>query len=111
MEEVNYLTSETLWDKLAQLDKVPSRLLLLGGGAIGCELAQAFTRLGSEVTLIERAERLLPLEDHEVSAAVTQALESEGVRLLTAHEATAFAGNHSGQGEWSPCETLKVKYR
>ncbi|WP_226645450.1 dihydrolipoyl dehydrogenase family protein [Microbulbifer variabilis] len=98
LEAVNYLTSETLWDRFAQLDKVPSQLLLLGGGAIGCELAQAFTRLGSKVTLIERAERLLPLEDHEVSAAVTQALESEGVRLLTAHEATAFAGNQSGQG-------------
>ncbi|WP_299587225.1 FAD-dependent oxidoreductase [uncultured Microbulbifer sp.] len=98
LDTVNYLTSETLWDRFAQLDKAPSQLLLLGGGAIGCELAQAFARLGSTVTLIERAERLLPLEDHEVSAAVSRALESEGVQLLTGHEAISFDGNKDGLG-------------
>ncbi|WP_444937545.1 dihydrolipoyl dehydrogenase family protein [Microbulbifer sp. JMSA002] len=97
LDTVNYLTSETLWDRFAQLDKVPQRLVLLGGGAIGCELAQAFTRLGSRVTLIERDERLLPQEDHEVSEAVAKALKSEGVCLLTGHEAVSFSGNKGRQ--------------
>ncbi|WKD51295.1 dihydrolipoyl dehydrogenase family protein [Microbulbifer spongiae] len=92
LENVHYLTSETLWDRCAKLDQVPRRLLLLGGGSIGCELAQAFVRLGSDVTLVEKESRLLPREDQEVSEALSRALESEGVNLLTGHEALAFIG-------------------
>jgi pyruvate/2-oxoglutarate dehydrogenase complex dihydrolipoamide dehydrogenase (E3) component len=66
---------------------VPRRLVVLGGGPIGCELAQAFARLGSQVTQVEMGPRLLPREDEEVSALTRAALEADGVTVLTAHEA------------------------
>lgn len=78
------LTNETLWD----LDELPARLLVLGGGAIGCEMAQAFARLGSEVTLVHRGDRLLPKEDRDASALILDALRADGVdvRLRTTLE-------------------------
>jgi pyruvate/2-oxoglutarate dehydrogenase complex dihydrolipoamide dehydrogenase (E3) component len=87
IEEVGYVTSDTLWDAFAQLDAVPQRLLVLGGGPIGCELAQAFARLGSQVTQLEMAPRLLLREDDEVSELARAALQADGVRVLTAHKA------------------------
>ncbi len=83
IDEVGVLTSDTLW----QLRTLPGRLVVLGGGPIGCELAQAFARLGSQVTLLERLPRLLAREDQDVSAFVRSALEADGVRVLTGHEA------------------------
>ncbi|WP_306308031.1 FAD-dependent oxidoreductase [Ralstonia sp. SET104] len=77
--EAGFLTSETLWS----LTEQPARLVVLGGGPIGCELAQAFARLGSRVTQIQRAPQLLVREDGEVSHAVRTALERDGVRVLT----------------------------
>ena len=74
-----YLTSDTLW----QLREQPQHLLVMGGGPIGCELAQAFRRLGCEVTLIEFLERLLPRDDADVSEAVQAAFERDGIRVLT----------------------------
>ncbi len=73
------LTSETLWD----LDELPRRLAVLGGGPIGCELGQAFARLGSEVTVIETAERLLPGEDPRAGELLEARLAAEGVAVLT----------------------------
>ena len=87
LAEAGYVTSDTLWDTFAQLDAVPRRLVVLGGGPIGCELAQAFARLGSQVTQVEMGPRLLPREDEEVSALTRAALEADGVTVLTAHEA------------------------
>jgi pyruvate/2-oxoglutarate dehydrogenase complex dihydrolipoamide dehydrogenase (E3) component/uncharacterized membrane protein YdjX (TVP38/TMEM64 family) len=87
LEEVGYVTSDTLWDAFAQLDAVPQRLLVLGGGPIGCELAQAFARLGSQVTQLEMAPRLLLREDEEVSTLASAALQADGVRVLTGHKA------------------------
>jgi pyruvate/2-oxoglutarate dehydrogenase complex dihydrolipoamide dehydrogenase (E3) component/uncharacterized membrane protein YdjX (TVP38/TMEM64 family) len=87
LEDVGYLTSDTLWDKFAQLDALPQRLLVLGGGPIGCELAQAFARLGAQVTLLEMAPRLLLREDEEVSELASAALQADGVRVLTGHKA------------------------
>jgi len=83
LQAAGYLTSDTLWD----LRELPRRLLILGGGPIGCELAQAFARLGSAVTMVQSHERLLTREDDEVSALVHQRLEADGVRVLTAHQA------------------------
>ncbi|TJZ91620.1 pyridine nucleotide-disulfide oxidoreductase [Paracoccus gahaiensis] len=83
LDLVDPLTSETLWDRLRDRDQAPRRLVVLGGGAIGCELAQAFARLGSRVTQIEIAPRLLAREDPEVSAQLQDALQAEGVRVLT----------------------------
>jgi dihydrolipoamide dehydrogenase len=77
------LTSDTVWG----LTVLPPRLLVLGGGPIGCELAQAFARLGSKVTLVELAPRILAREDGDVAELVAQALRNDGVALLCGHEA------------------------
>ncbi len=87
LDGIDYLTSDNLWE----LDELPARLAILGGGPIGCEIAQAFNRLGSEVTLIEIAPRILIREDPDVSQAVTASLEHEGVRVLTGTRAESFA--------------------
>lgn len=87
IEAVGYLTSDTLWDTFAKLDSPPKRLLVLGGGPIGCELAQCMARLGSAVTLIEVAERLMIREDEEVSTLASQSLIRDGVCLLTGYRA------------------------
>jgi pyruvate/2-oxoglutarate dehydrogenase complex dihydrolipoamide dehydrogenase (E3) component/uncharacterized membrane protein YdjX (TVP38/TMEM64 family) len=83
LDEVGCLTSDTLWGQR----ELPARLVVLGGGPIGCELAQAFARLGSQVTQIEMLPRLMVREDEEVSAHVRQALEADGVAVLTGHKA------------------------
>ncbi|HEY0856851.1 MAG TPA: FAD-dependent oxidoreductase [Albitalea sp.] len=83
LADVGYLTSDTLWD----LREQPRRLVVLGGGPIGCELAQAFARLGTDVTQIEMLPRLMTREDEEVSAFARQALERDGVTVLVGHQA------------------------
>ncbi len=81
LAQVAYLTSETIWG----LESVPARLAVLGGGAVGCELAQAFARLGSQVTIIEAAARLLPAASQVISGV----LRAEGIGV---HAGTAVAG-------------------
>ncbi|MES2295489.1 MAG: FAD-dependent oxidoreductase [Pseudomonadota bacterium] len=87
LEEVGYLTSDTLWEQFAKLDAAPARLLVLGGGPIGCELTQAFARLGSMVTQVEMAPRLMLREDVEVSELARAALARDGVKVLLGHRA------------------------
>lgn len=87
LDEVGYVTSDTLWDSFAQLDETPKRLVVLGGGPIGCELAQAFARLGSQVTQVEMAPRIMIREDEEVSVLAKASLEADGVAVLTGHKA------------------------
>jgi pyruvate/2-oxoglutarate dehydrogenase complex dihydrolipoamide dehydrogenase (E3) component len=87
IDDVGYVTSDTLWDELAKLDEAPKRLVVLGGGPIGCELAQSFARLGSQVTQVEMAERIMIREDEEVSALAKQSLQANGVAVLTGHKA------------------------
>ncbi|MEA3643732.1 MAG: FAD-dependent oxidoreductase, partial [Lamprobacter sp.] len=87
LDTVDWVSSDTLWERFAELDAPPPRLLVLGGGPIGSELAQAFARLGSQVTQIERGDRLLSKEDPEVSALARASLEADGVRVLTGHTA------------------------
>ncbi len=77
LADVEPLTSDTLWD----LTELPRRLVVLGGGAIGSELGQAFSRLGSQVTIVEMADRLLPREEPEASARMTTAFEAEGISV------------------------------
>jgi len=79
LHELPPITSETLF----QLERLPASMVILGGGAIGCEMAQAFTWLGTRVTLIEAADRLLPREEPDASAVVAAALSSDGVNVLT----------------------------
>ena len=87
IEDSGYVTSDTLWERFAELDEVPQRMVVLGGGPIGCELAQAFARLGSQVVQVQQGPRLLPRDDGEVSAQVRAALEADGVEVLTGREA------------------------
>lgn len=87
LDSVGYVTSDTMWDAYAQLNEIPRRIVVLGGGPIGCELAQSFQRLGSEVTQIEMAPRIMLREDPEVSALAQHSLEADGVRVLVGHKA------------------------
>ncbi len=87
LDQVGYLTSDTMWAAFADRDAAPKRLVVLGGGPIGSELAQSFARLGSAVTQIEMAPRILIREDEEVSDLARAALEADGVVVLTGHKA------------------------
>jgi pyruvate/2-oxoglutarate dehydrogenase complex dihydrolipoamide dehydrogenase (E3) component/uncharacterized membrane protein YdjX (TVP38/TMEM64 family) len=86
LEQVGYLTSDTLW----ALRELPPRLVVLGGGPIGSELAQAFARLGSKVTQVEMLPRILAREDLDVSRIITERFEREGIRVLAGHTARQF---------------------
>ncbi|HZO00403.1 MAG TPA: FAD-dependent oxidoreductase [Burkholderiales bacterium] len=90
IDAVECLTSETIWG----LRKLPPRLLVLGGGPIGSELAQAFARLGSKVTQVEMLPRILPREDPEFSDMVAQRMRADGVEVRTGHKATRFIGKN-----------------
>ena len=92
LEKVDYLTSDTVWE----LQELPRRLLVLGAGPIGCELAQAFAALGSEVTLVTHAERIMPREDPEVSASVEEVLKAEGLQVITGGEPQSFSADGEG---------------
>ena len=87
IEEVGYVTSDTLWEMRA----LPPRLLVLGGGPIGCELAQCFARFGSKVTQVEMLPRLMIREDPEISAMVMDRFRVEGIDVLVNHKAQRFA--------------------
>lgn len=79
LAEADPLTSDSVW----QLTELPRSMVVLGGGPVGCELGQAFARLGTEVTLVEAAGRLLPREEPAAGAALTEALRGEGVEVCT----------------------------
>ena len=83
LNQVSYLTSDNLWE----LRTLPDRLVVLGGGPIGCELAQCFARFGSKVTLVEMAPRLLPREDVDAADEVTRRFTDERIRIATSHKA------------------------
>lgn len=87
LNEVGYVTSDTLWETFVELDTPPKRLVVLGGGPIGCELAQSFARLGSHVIQIEMADRIMLREDQEVSELAHKELTQSGVQILTGHKA------------------------
>jgi len=93
LSESGYLTSDTLWS----LDRQPGELLILGGGPIGCELSQAFSRLGTAVTQVEMADRLLLREDHEVSDFVAERLRRDGVALKLSHQALRVENSDKGR--------------
>jgi pyruvate/2-oxoglutarate dehydrogenase complex dihydrolipoamide dehydrogenase (E3) component len=84
LERVGYLTNETLFS----LTELPGRLLVIGAGPVGCEMAQAFARLGARVTVLNRTTRILPREDEDAARIVERAMEGHGVRFL--HQATVI---------------------
>ncbi len=92
IEDTGYLTSDTLWDTMAKRKAAPKTLTILGGGPIGCELAQSFQRLGSQVTLVEMADRLLGKEDADAAQIIKASLEEDGVNVLVGHQALRAEG-------------------
>lgn len=92
LADVGCLTNETVFALRAR----PARLTVLGGGAIGCELAQAFARLGSAVTLVEGTPRLLPRDDADAAAAVARALARDGVDVLTSAQVVRASRSATG---------------
>ncbi len=113
LSEVGYLTSDTIWN----LRELPKRLVVLGGGPIGCELAQTFARLGSQVTQVEMAPRLLMREDPEVSELVKQGFIADGVNVAVNHAAKRFfsengekilIAEHAGQEVRIPFDQVLV---
>ncbi len=113
LEAVGYLTSDNVWE----LRELPQRLVVLGGGPIGCELTQAFARLGARVTQVEMAPRIMLREDPEVSELVTQRFHAEGVAVLVDHRAKEFIidsgekvliAEHRGQDVRIPFDAVLV---
>ncbi|MDA6066602.1 FAD-dependent oxidoreductase [Idiomarina abyssalis] len=92
LDKVDYLTSDTLWE----LEELPKRLLVLGGGPIGCELSQAFQRLGSQVTQVEMADRLMGPEDDDTASLLSERLSAEGIDIKLNHKALRFE-QHDGE--------------
>jgi pyruvate/2-oxoglutarate dehydrogenase complex dihydrolipoamide dehydrogenase (E3) component len=98
IEQSDYLTSDTVWG----LRQQPKRLLVLGGGPIGCELAQAFARLGSQVTQVQRGPRLLKREDPDIAELVRQRFAAEGIDVRVDHHAKEF--RREADRKWLVCE-------
>lgn len=92
--DVNYLTSDTVWE----LTEQPTELVVLSGSSIGCELGQAFARLGSRVSLVEGAPRVLPREDPRAAAEVSQALLDDGVEIHTGSGVARVQPTTGGSG-------------
>jgi pyruvate/2-oxoglutarate dehydrogenase complex dihydrolipoamide dehydrogenase (E3) component/uncharacterized membrane protein YdjX (TVP38/TMEM64 family) len=93
LNAANHLTSDTMWAAFSAMDALPGRITLLGGGPIGCELAQALARLGVAVTLVEMGQRLLPREDADVAEAALAALTASGVAVRLGTQALRVEGN------------------
>lgn len=93
LENVQYLTSDTIW----KLRILPQKLLVLGGGPIGCELAQAFQRLGSEVTIVDIAKGILNREDDDVSQLMSEVLRNEGIRIVSGAKTKGFEVDTRGK--------------
>ena len=93
INSVNYKTSDTIWD----IRERPSRILVLGAGPIGCELAQSFQRLGSHVTLVQRGMHIMPAEDIDVSELIKTRFLAESINVLTGHTANRFESNGDKQ--------------
>jgi pyruvate/2-oxoglutarate dehydrogenase complex dihydrolipoamide dehydrogenase (E3) component len=106
LAEAGPLTSDIVWD----LTERPGRLVVLGGGSIGCELGQAFARLGSTVTIIESAARLLPQEDPDAAVVVTEALGHDGVTVRTGTAVTEVTAAEVvlADGQRIPADRLLV---
>ena len=86
VQEIDYLTSDNVWE----LEELPERLVVLGGGPIGCELSQAFAKLGSKVTMVEMMGQLMGREDTDVANLITEKFKQDGISVLTDHKAVKF---------------------
>ncbi len=93
IEQIGYLTSDNLWE----LEQLPQCLLVIGAGTIGCELAQSFARLGSKVTLVSRADRILPNEDRETSELMLKQFQKEGMEVILRADPKRFSVDEGEQ--------------
>lgn len=93
LEEAGFLTNETVFS----LTELPRRLIVIGGGPIGCELAQSFVRLGSQVSIIQKSVRLLPRDDVDASAILKAQFEHEGIALFLGAEIRCVKRSGSGK--------------
>jgi pyruvate/2-oxoglutarate dehydrogenase complex dihydrolipoamide dehydrogenase (E3) component len=93
IENIPYFTNETIFDELKEK---PESMIILGGGPIGCELAQVFRRLGVQVTIIQHGAQLLPREDQDVAAFLERRLINEGVRIIKNADARSVATSNAG---------------
>jgi pyruvate/2-oxoglutarate dehydrogenase complex dihydrolipoamide dehydrogenase (E3) component len=89
IETAKVYTSENIWS----LEELPKKFVVMGGGAIGCELAQTFARLGSEVTIVEKGAQLLAKEDLDAARLIEEQFKKEGIAVLTSHEIIEIKGN------------------
>src|SRR5205809_5303843 len=94
IDAVPYFTNETIFDELKEK---PETMIVLGGGPIGCELAQTFRRLGVQVTIVQRGDQLLPREDRDVAEFLERRLINEGVRIIKNADARAVATSDTGK--------------
>lgn len=92
LDEVDALDSTSVME----LERVPERLLVVGGGYVGCEFAQMFSRFGADVTVVQRGDRLLPREDPDVTDALRKVFEEEGIEVLTGADVAAVARENGG---------------
>ncbi len=99
LDKISYLTSDNIW----QLKSCPKRLLVLGGGPIGCELAQCFQKLGSQVTIVDLSPKIVSRLDEKVSEILSNIFQKEGMKILTSHQVERFSVNDSEE------KTLTVK--
>jgi pyruvate/2-oxoglutarate dehydrogenase complex dihydrolipoamide dehydrogenase (E3) component len=110
LDSVNYLTNESLFD----LESLPQSMVVVGGGPVGVEMAQAFSRLGTAVTIIERDQRLLPMLDRSHADVINEQFSREGIEVQTSsevvrvtHESGRIAVK-TGQGQVLKCDALLV---
>ena len=101
LDQVSYLTSDNVWE----LQELPKRMVVLGGGPIGCELSQAFSKLGAEVTVVEMLEQLMGREDSDVAEVIAQRFTSDGIRVLTGHKAVRVS--QEGSNKVLHCESAQ----
>jgi dihydrolipoamide dehydrogenase len=100
VQDIDYLTSDNVWE----LEELPPRLVVLGGGPIGCELSQAFAKLGSKVTMVEMMGQLMGREDSDVAELITDKFKKDGITVLTDHKAVKFTNDGD---KVLHCETAK----
>ena len=105
VEGIHYLTNSTM----LEIDRVPEHLVIIGGSYIGLEFAQMYRRFGSGVTVVEMADRLIPREDHDISSAVQEILEGEGVRFELSAECVSLAASESTIEVAVSCDDLRRK--
>jgi pyruvate/2-oxoglutarate dehydrogenase complex dihydrolipoamide dehydrogenase (E3) component len=99
LDQVDYLTSDNVWS----LSELPKRLVVLGGGPIGCELSQAFAKLGAQVTVVEMLDQLMGREDEDVAEVIKARFQSDGIEVLLGHKAVRVA--RQGERNTLHCES------